>query len=149
MKLVKAMFVPALILAGAVASGSVLAGVGHGRSNGSWHGHSGGGGHVHSGVFRPVHNVHFGVFVGGPVFWPGYYYAPYSYPPYYNYPLDYSPVVVEPSPEYIERGSPQGTAAQGQQSQGYWYYCAESKTYYPYVKECPGGWQRVTPQPPN
>ncbi len=26
-------------------------------------------------------------------------------------------------------------------------FYAESKTYYPYVKECPGGWQRVTPQP--
>ncbi len=34
-----------------------------------------------------------------------------------------------------------------QHPQGTWYYCAESKTYYPYVKECPGGWQRVTPQP--
>ncbi|MGC2518022.1 MAG: hypothetical protein WA373_02800, partial [Burkholderiales bacterium] len=77
-----------------------------------------------------------GVFIGAPVY-------PWYYPRYYAY---YPPAVVTvpaAPPTYIERGSPQGTAAQGQQSQGYWYYCAESKTYYPYVKECPGGWQRV------
>jgi len=47
---------------------------------------------------------------------------------------------------YIEQGSPE--TAPAPQPQGYWYYCAESKTYYPYVKECAGSWQRVTPQPP-
>jgi hypothetical protein len=31
--------------------------------------------------------------------------------------------------------------------QGYWYYCSDAQAYYPYVKECPGGWQRVSPQP--
>jgi hypothetical protein len=30
----------------------------------------------------------------------------------------------------------------------YWYYCAAAQGYYPYVKECPGGWQKVLPQPP-
>jgi hypothetical protein len=82
--------------------------------------------------------VHFGVVIGAP-FYP-WYYPPY--PPYYYYP----PVVVAPAPPtYIEQGVAQPAPAQ--QSQGSWYYCAESKTYYPYVKECPGGWQRVTPQP--
>jgi hypothetical protein len=81
--------------------------------------------------------VHFGVVIGAP-FYPWYY-----PPPYYYYP----PVVVAPAPPptYIEQGVAQPAPAP--QSQGSWYYCAESRTYYPYVKECPGGWQRVTPQP--
>ena len=76
-----------------------------------------------------------GVFVGGPVWWgwPG---------PYYAYPPT---VVVREAPptQYIEQSTPD--ASQPQQS-GYWYYCAESKTYYPYVKDCPGGWKQVVPQ---
>jgi len=81
--------------------------------------------------------VHFGVVIGAP-FYP-WYYPPY--PPYYYYP----PVVAAPAPPptYIEQGSAQPAPSQS----SYWYYCAESKTYYPYIKECPGGWQRVTPQP--
>ena len=39
--------------------------------------------------------------------------------------------------------------AQPSQPSGYWYYCADSRAYYPYVKECPSGWQRVAPQPQN
>jgi hypothetical protein len=80
--------------------------------------------------------VRFGVVIGAPFY-------PWYYPPYYYYP----PVVAAPAvpPTYIEQGGAQ--AAPAQQSQGSWYYCTESKTYYPYVKECPGGWQRVTPQP--
>jgi hypothetical protein len=84
-----------------------------------------------------------GVFIGGPIY-PWYYpsYSPYYYPP--------AAVAVPADPAiYVERGSPQAAPAQEQQSPGYWYYCAESKTYYPYVKECSGRWQRVTPQPQN
>jgi len=83
--------------------------------------------------------VHFGVFIGAPFY-------PWYYPPYY-YPYYPPAVVAAPAapPTYIEQGGAQ--AAPAQQSQGYWYYCAESKTYYPYVKECLAGWQRVTPQP--
>ena len=79
----------------------------------------------------------FGVVVGAP-FYPWWYYPPAYYPP---------AVVTVPvtPPTYIEQGSPQPVPAQ--QPQGYWYYCTDSKTYYPYVKECPGGWQRVVPQP--
>jgi hypothetical protein len=45
---------------------------------------------------------------------------------------------------YIEQADEQAAPAQ----QAYWYYCPESKAYHPYVKHCPGGWQRVVPQPP-
>jgi hypothetical protein len=80
-------------------------------------------------------HVRFGVFIGAPFY-------PWYYPPYYYYPPAVVAVPVAPT-TYIEQGSPQAAPAQ----QSYWYYCAESKTYYPYVKECPAGWQRVAPQP--
>lgn len=67
--------------------------------------------------------------------------GPWIYPP----PIYYPPtVVVVPAPQppvYVEQ-----TDAVPESS-GYWYYCASSRTYYPYVKECPEGWQRVPPKP--
>jgi hypothetical protein len=29
----------------------------------------------------------------------------------------------------------------------YWYYCDASRTYYPYVQTCPGGWRMVPATP--
>jgi hypothetical protein len=74
---------------------------------------------------------------------PSYYYpAPYYYPPAYPYYYP-TPVVVQQQPQtYVERPDA------APEAQNYWYYCAESKIYYPYVKQCPGGWQRVQPSPP-
>lgn len=80
-----------------------------------------------------------GVYMGVPFGYP--WYAP---PPYYYYP---SPpvVVVRPEPQvYIERAAPQPTL----QSQPVWYYCTNPQGYYPYVKDCPGGWMHVVPSPP-
>src|SRR5215467_5561393 len=75
----------------------------------------------------------FGVVIGAPFY-------PWYYPPYYYYP---PPVVVPAAPTtYIEKDSPRAAPPQ----RSYWYYCEGSKTYYPYVKECPGGWLRVVPQ---
>jgi len=67
---------------------------------------------------------------------------PYSYPYYPAYPVYVPPpVVVQSPPVYLEQSpAPAPTA-------GYWYYCDRPEGYYPYVKECPGGWQRVAPQP--
>jgi hypothetical protein len=91
----------------------------------------------HGGHFR------FGVFVG-----PGFWYPPpyYAYPPYYA-PYYYPPAVATPQ-TYVEQGVAQAAPAPAQPP-GYWYYCNGSKAYYPYVKECPGGWQQVAPQPAN
>lgn len=80
--------------------------------------------------------VTFGLHFGVPLGYPWYYYPPpaYYYPP--------APVVVPPAPSvYVERGDtvPEGTAS--------WYFCRESNSYYPYVKQCPGGWERVPAQP--
>jgi hypothetical protein len=126
MNRMKVVLTSALVLFGAALSAPALAW--HG--GGGWHG----GGHVHVGV---------GVVVGGPVWWGG----PWYYPPYYGYgypPYYYPPTVVSAPAQYVEQG---GAEAGGPAQQGYWYYCTDSKTYYPYVKECPGGWQRVAPRP--
>jgi hypothetical protein len=88
-------------------------------------------GHGHSRVFL-------GFNFGFPVYQPWHYYpAPVYYPA--------APVYVQPPapPVYIERSDvvPEGP--------GTWYFCRESNSYYPYVKQCPGGWTRVPAQPSN
>jgi len=88
--------------------------------------------------------AHIGLYFGVPLAGWGWYGAPY-YSPYYYPPTS---VVVVPQPQtYIQQDAPAAPAAPAQQ--GYWYYCADAQAYYPYVKECPAGWQRVTPQPPS
>jgi hypothetical protein len=90
----------------------------------------------------------FGFYFGVPIYAPGYY-PPY-YPPYYASPYYYppAPVVYSSPPVYVEQGAAQAAPPQAQ-TQGDWYYCTASKSYYPYVGECPGGWQRVPAQPPS
>ncbi|HUW39236.1 MAG TPA: hypothetical protein VMV91_18090 [Rhodocyclaceae bacterium] len=86
-------------------------------------------------------DAHFGMMIG-PYWGPGY----YAQPPYGYYPPPYPPVLVAPPapPVYIEQQAPAAPAPTD-----YWYYCPAAKAYYPYVKECPGGWQKVSPQPPD
>lgn len=62
------------------------------------------------------------------------------------------PAFVYPAPIYtpppvIVREAPQPIYLQPQQTRQYWYYCREAEGYYPYVKNCPGGWQKVVPAP--
>ena len=71
----------------------------------------------------------------------GYYPPPYYYPSYYP-----ASVVVQQPTVYVEQ-NPQPVPGAQSQPTGYWYYCADARAYYPYVKECPAGWQRVAPQP--
>jgi len=124
----KAILASILVLLGAVASGSAMA---------QRYGHGG--------------NVRFGFYFGVPFYGPGYYPAPYyTYPPY-AYPgpaYGYPPAAAFSSPTYVEQGPPAASPAPAQ-PQADWYYCADSKAYYPYARECPGGWQRVPAQPPS
>lgn len=81
---------------------------------------------------------HLGLYIGVPLGYP-WYGVP---PPYYYYP---PPVIVRPEPQvYIERTDPQPAPDQ----QAYWYHCDNPQGYYPYIKQCPAGWQRVVPTPP-
>ena len=100
------------------------------------------------------HRHHSRIGVGvviGPYWGPSYYpFSPYYYPPYY--PSYYPPVVVErPAPVYIEQQAAPAPPAPPVAASpvNYWYYCAAAQGYYPYVKECRSGWQRVLPQPPG
>ena len=82
----------------------------------------------------------------GPGYWPGYWYPPYPYYSPYYYP---SGVTSAPT-AYIERGDETPGPAPAQAAaprRDWWYYCPETQTYYPYVKQCAGGWQRVEPRP--
>lgn len=73
----------------------------------------------------------------GPVWGP--WWGPAAYPyPYYSP----SPVVIQQQPPVYEEQAPQR-----EEQPYYWYYCPESKTYYPYVKQCQGDWLKVIPTP--
>jgi hypothetical protein len=91
--------------------------------------------------------------------YPAYAYAPayaynyYSVPPpayAYNYystpppPPNYAPAYAynysapPPPPNYAPAPAP---------SLAEWYFCPAANAYYPYVSDCPGGWQRIPAQP--
>ncbi len=116
-------------------------------------GHKGGyyrGGHKHSYYRSGVDVVIGGPFWGPPWYYPSYYYPYYTYyPPFY--PYYYPPAVEVPSsPQiYIERSRPEPSRPESSTPSGVWFYCPDSKTYYPYVKECSGGWQTVPAEPPS
>ena len=100
---------------------------------------------MHKGQFHNHFRSH-AVIVGVPFFVPFYYpYPYYYYPLYYPFPYYYPPVAATPylPPAYIEQG-----AAVPAPPEAFWYYCQSANGYYPHVKECPEGWQRVAPQPP-
>lgn len=140
MKSFKSLSAAVLLLATMTAGASAMAHGGHG-------GHHHGGGRV-------------GVFIGAPVFgfglpyygYPAYGYAPYGYYGYRTYgyaPYGYygpATTVITPSapPVYIEQSSVNAT---GPAADGFWYYCSNPDGYYPYVRQCPGGWQQVPTQP--
>lgn len=124
----------ALLLVGATVTPSADAGGRHGHSRG--HGHHG---HHHS-------RISLGFAIGAPLA-AGVYWSIAR--PHMHYHHVYTPprvIVVPAAPiTYIEQGvAPAGVAA----AQAWWYWCAGSNAYHPYVSECPGGWQRVAPQAP-
>ncbi len=62
-----------------------------------------------------------------------YWYAQPAYP----YPNPYTPPVTV-VPQTMPSTPPPAQ---------YWYYCDASRTYYPYVQSCPGGWRMVPATP--
>lgn len=100
-----------------------------------------------------------GVYFGAPVVVSPWLYGPrpyyYGYGPY-PYPY-YGPVIREEPTVYIEQNpadaapAPAAPApqAQSQPQQQYWYYCQDTKTYYPHVQTCASPWQRVIPHAPQ
>lgn len=81
------------------------------------------------------------LFVGGPWYYP-WYWGP---PVYYHYSP--APVVVHREERvYVEKDEIEPAPAENPAA--WWYFCEESKTYYPYVKSCPAGWKKVRPNTP-
>jgi len=79
------------------------------------------------------HGAHIGLFIGVPLLLHHWW--------HYSYPPPPQVVVVPREPEvYVDRG--------GGERGGYWYHCDRPEGYYPYIKECPGGWQREVPRAP-
>ena len=86
----------------------------------------------------------FGLAIGVPLWGPGY----YGPPAYYSPPAYYPPPVYYPSPVY-EASPPPVLVQQSPAQENYWYFCKESKGYYPYVQTCPSNWMKVVPSGPN
>jgi hypothetical protein len=121
-------------------------------------GHGGG---YRGGYYRYGHShVRYGFALGWP--WYPYYAAPYYYPPsyyspYYDDPYARSlfyfypapPATPDYLPQYTESGPTQAAPPGQGDSEWWYYYCAESNGFYPYVKECAAGWVRVPPRPPS
>ena len=78
--------------------------------------------------------VRVGVGIGIPIW-------PWWGPPYYPYYYSQPPVVIQQQAPVYEQQAPV------EQQQNYWYFCPDSKAYYPYVKQCPSGWMKVVPTP--
>jgi len=74
--------------------------------------------------------VHFGVHIGP-------YWGPWwIIPP----PVVYSVPVDEPEPPIV--------IEQTTSPADYWYFCRSANAYYPYVKACSEGWEKVPVKPP-
>ena len=88
-----------------------------------------------------------GIFVGVPLFYPSYHYFPryHAYPRYYYPPAVV--VAVPASPVYIEQaqGGAPSVSSPAQGSAAYWYFCRDTRTYYPYVQQCATPWEQVMP----
>ncbi len=112
-----------------------------------WHGH----GHSHLSIGLGYYSPGFyGTYGYGGYGFGGYGYGyPFGFSgyPFYYPSYVYPPTVIVPTtpPVYIQ----QQPAQPAQPKTSYWYYCQNPNGYYPYVKNCPGGWLQVAPQPPG
>ena len=95
----------------------------------------------------------------------GYYYGPRGYYPYwgiFGFPMFGWPYLDWPYASYYggwpyypaitaDATAPPVYNEPEQQQPDYWYYCTNPQGYYPYIKNCPGGWLTVVPNatPPS
>ncbi len=102
---------------------------GYSRHGGYGYGHGYGHGGHHSG--RSYFDFHVGV----PLIWPRV--------DYYRAPYPVTQVVIERQPQvYVQRE----VAAAAPAASNFWYYCPDSRTYYPYAQSCTSAWLQVVPQ---
>jgi hypothetical protein len=111
----------AVAICAVLALATLDAEAGGGRGGGGGRGHAASGGTAgHPFPHRGPTRVFVGTtFVGWSSAYPGMYFGP-------GY---YAPAVAAPV--------------------AYWYYCEAAAAYYPYVQNCPGGWELVMPSYPG
>jgi len=143
MKSIKSVLL-ALLLLGPTTALVANAQHGGGHGGGGFHGGGFHGGGFHGGHGRGFFGFGFGLGLGLALDpWLYYPYA-YGYYPYGYYPYGYTPYAYPAAPAaYIEQGAAPAAPAGND-----WYYCHNPEGYYPYVRNCPGGWQTVPSQPP-
>jgi hypothetical protein len=125
-----------LVLLGVMSNNSVYAKGGHGAGHfiGGHPGFYPGGGWGHRHYYN---GMGLGLGLGyGLGYYGGSYYSPYYYPPAVIAVPVTPPVYIQQPPPVIQ-----------QYPAGYWYYCNNPQGYYPYIKQCPGGWLQVDPTP--
>lgn len=147
-----------ILLVALIAIAAILVPVGAAMADGRGHGGGHWGGGWHGGRGWGWSGFGLGVAAGSLLGYP-YYYQPYypyySYGPYYD-PYWYAPayrpytrvIVPEQEPEYTEEPVYSGPARTRATTGGSWYYCRKSNAYYPYVRSCAGGWEKVPAVPP-
>jgi hypothetical protein len=132
-------------------SGSHGGGFSGGRSQMSSGGHGGwrGGGGYRGGYGRG----YYGGFYGGLYFDPWVYGAAWGYDMSYPAVVGYSAYPYDAgSPAggaYVQQAAPPPSDVQQLNQSSDWYYCSNPAGYYPYVKSCAVGWQRVPSTPPK
>ncbi|NEX63041.1 hypothetical protein [Noviherbaspirillum galbum] len=101
----------------------------------------------------PVHHHGSGVRLGlylGPGWYGPWYYPQPAYPVYPSTVIvqESAPVYIQRAPDGMEGQPPSAPAPMASSpAPGVWYFCAKPEGYYPYVKQCPGGWRQVPAQP--
>jgi hypothetical protein len=139
------MVLSAALAALCAASAPALAARGHG-GGGHWGGGHWGGGH-HGGHWGwGAGAVIGGALVAGALLSPWYYRPYYYYPSYtvveYPEPTVYYQQPVAPAAVTVAPSAPADAG-------NWWYYCNDTRSYYPYVQSCASQWQRVAPQAPS
>lgn len=81
--------------------------------------------------------VRFGFVIGAPIFYP--------YPPIYYVPPPQVIFVPAQAPVRVEQAPPLAPPPPPPD----WLFCRKTNAYYPYVRECPDGWEHVPAQPPK
>jgi len=131
------------------------------------HGYRGG----HDGYRGDHEDAHFGwglgLLFGSALLWSALqprstYYVPhpvYTSPEYYPTPTTQDPSFVTqyygtptvwlPPPPPSSAARPASQAEPLVPGGQWWYYCGKPKGYYPYVKQCQVGWEKVSPTPPD
>lgn len=91
-----------------------------------------------------------GFVIGTPYVQPNYYWPDYNTQPYYQAPTviiePAPPVYIEQQPIYIEQQVVAPDVRPVVQA-GSWSYCPDPVGYYPHLRNCPGGWLQIEPQP--